>query len=519
MENQETHETPLVALTGGTGYVGGRLLSMLESRGTRLRCLVRQPSRLWSRVAQTTEVVKADVLDQNSLIDALTGVEVAYYLVHNMGDSGNFEKKDRKGARNFAAAAKQCGVKRIIYLGGLGNEKGKLSPHLRSRQEVGRILREQSGTQVIEFRASIIIGSGSLSFELIRALVERLPVMVCPRWVSTPTQPIAIEDVLEYLIAAIDLPDGESRIIEIGGPARVSYGDIMKEYARQRGLRRKMIPVPVLTPKLSSMWLGLVTPIYARIGKKLIDGLCHATVVQDDSAQKLFSIRPRGLTAAIERAIAHEDHQMAETQWFDAISANPEPQRWGGCRFGSRLIDSRVEEVDLPRTKAFEPIQEIGGTRGWYFMNWLWHLRGAMDLLLGGVGMRRGRRDPVRVDVGDPIDFWRVESIEPGKKLRLSAEMRLPGRAWLEFEVQEKEPEPHAENGEHPSMETGPCPEKFHTQIRQTAIFDPRGLGGLIYWYGLYPIHKMIFAGMLKGIARAAKKQGIGKTAPISKPF
>ena len=542
MDNQETRsmqDAPLIGLTGGTGYVGGRLLPILEAQGRHLRCLARRPERLQSRVGSNTEAVAADVLDRESLIDTLDGVDVAYYLIHNMSDTGDFEQKDRQAALNFAAASRQCGVKRIIYLGGLGDPETGLSKHLRSRQEVGRILREESNAQVIELRASIIIGSGSLSFELIRALVERLPVMICPRWVSTPTQPIAIEDVLAYLAAALDFPDRESRIIEIGGPDQVSYGDLMQEYAKQRGLKRKMVSVPVLTPHLSSMWLGLVTPIYARIGEKLIDGLRHPTIVRDKSGQELFPIKPRGLSEAIQRAIAHEDHEMAETRWFDAVSAGSRPPRWGGERYGSRLIDTQVAEVDLPREEAFEPIQEIGGEKGWYFGDWLWNLRGAMDIFFGGVGMRRGRRDPKQISVGDPLDFWRVESIDPGKKLRLAAEMRLPGRAWLEFEVAESEedeeskPSPESEKSEEISAETPPSEEitppegepstpeapaeaqepeapphkKRHTQIRQTAIFDPIGLGGLVYWYALYPVHKMVFKGMLRGITQAAKKQ------------
>lgn len=253
-------DKPLVLLTGGTGYIGGRLLPLLERRGHRLRCLPRRPENLRPRVSGATEVAAGDVLDPDSLHTAITGVHTAYYLIHSMGASGDFERDDRQAAANFAAAAKQAGVHRIIYLGGLGNPKHGLSQHLRSRQETGEVLRA-SGVPVIELRASIIIGSGSLSFELIRALVERLPIMVCPKWVATPAQPIAIEDVLEYLVASLDLSDGGSRIFEIGGPDQVCYGDIMREYARQRGLTRLMIPVPVLTPYLSSLWLGLVTPV------------------------------------------------------------------------------------------------------------------------------------------------------------------------------------------------------------------------------------------------------------------
>jgi len=475
----------LTCLTGGTGYIGGRLLALLEQRGRPVRCLTRRPEALQNRVASSTEVVRGDVLDRASLSAALDGVRNAYYLVHNMGTGENFEQQDRDAAANFAAAAGACGVKRIIYLGGLGEPSPQLSAHLRSRQEVGEILR-RSGLQVIELRASIVIGSGSLSFELIRALVERLPVMICPKWVATLAQPIAVEDVLEYLLAALDWPSEESRVFEIGGPDQVSYGDIMREYARQRGLRRWMISVPVLTPYLSSLWLGLVTPVYARTGRKLIEGLRNRTVVRDTSALEAFAIRPRSLSDAIARALANEDEECAKTRWSDAISSAGNPSRWGGRRFGSRIVDSRTINVDALVEAAFAPIQRIGGETGWYYGNWLWRLRGFLDLMVGGVGVRRGRRDPVNLVPGDALDFWRVKRIEPPERLRLAAEMRLPGRAWLEFEVSE------GDRG---------------AQIRQTATFDALGLLGLAYWYALYPLHRLVFGGMLRGIARAAEQQ------------
>jgi uncharacterized protein YbjT (DUF2867 family) len=479
-----TIEESVLLLTGATGYIGGRLLPLLERRGVRLRCLARRPENLRSRVGTSTELVAGDVLDPLSLPSALDSVDTAYYLIHSMGSARDFGRDDRQGAANFAAAAKLAGVRRIIYLGGLGNPDHSLSEHLRSRQETGEVLRA-SDIQVIEFRASIIIGSGSLSFELIRALVERLPMMVCPKWVATPAQPIAIEDVLEYLLAALDLEEKQSRIFEIGGPDRVSYGDIMREYARQRGLRRVMIPVPVLTPRLSSLWLGLVTPVFARVGRKLIEGLRNPTVVEDRSAQEVFSIRPRGLRDALARALAHEDCTFTETRWSDALSSSGATPRWGGVRFGSRIVDSRTVTVTVPAADAFAPIQRIGGRTGWYCGNWLWRVRGFLDLLVGGVGLRRGRRDAVDLRVGDAVDFWRVEAFEPYHLLRLSAEMKVPGRAWLEFEVTEVQ---------------------GHSIIRQTAIFDPLGLFGLIYWYALYPLHYLIFAGMLKALAGAVEK-------------
>jgi uncharacterized protein YbjT (DUF2867 family) len=473
-----------VLLTGASGYIGGRLLPRLERLGLPVRCLTRRPNELAERVAASTEIVEADLLDPESLGRALDGIETAYYLVHSMR-GGDFEANDRRAAENFARAADGAGVRRIIYLGGLGREQDGLSTHLRSRHETGYILRGSSA-QVIELRASIVIGSGSLSFELIRALVERLPVMICPRWVGVPAQPIAIEDMLAYLIQSLELPRGPSQIIEIGGPDQVSYGAIMQEYARQRGLRRFLIPVPVLTPRLSSLWLGLVTPVYARVGRSLIESVRNPTLVTNDRARSLFSVQPRGLKEAISRALVNEDMEFAETRWSDAISASGSPERsWGGVRFGSRLVDSRTVTVPVEAALAFAPIQRIGGETGWYFANWLWRVRGFLDLLVGGVGVRRGRRSSVGLRVGDAVDFWRVEALEPGRRLRLRAEMKLPGRAWLEFEV---------------------SPERNGSTIRQTAMFDPVGLVGLLYWYALYPLHELVFAGMLRNVARAAAR-------------
>jgi uncharacterized protein YbjT (DUF2867 family) len=475
------HEKRNILLTGATGYVGGRLLRALEQRGCRARCLARNPERLRGRVAPTTEVVAGDCQDLESLKVSMSGVQAAYYLVHSMGSDQSFEEQDRGAAVNFARAAEETGVRRIIYLGGLG--KGDLSPHLRSRQEVGAILRKP-GVEVIEFRASIVIGSGSVSFEIIRALVERLPVMICPRWVSMAAQPIGIEDLIAYLVAALDLPLQGSRVIEIGGPDQVSYREIMNEYARQRGLRRFMIPVPVLTPRLSSLWLGLVTPVYARVGRKLIDSIRNTTVVADSAALSLFSIRPVGLREMISRAMQNEDNEFAVSRWSDALSSSGLGQTWGGVRFGNRIVDSRTVSVDVSPDIAFRTVERIGGATGWYYGNWLWRLRGFLDLVVGGVGLRRGRRHPERLQSGDTVDFWRVESIDENRRLRLLAEMKLPGRAWLEFEIEAR---------------------GSGSLIRQTAIFDPIGLGGLLYWYILYPLHQLIFAKMLERIAAASQ--------------
>ncbi len=472
-----------ILLTGATGYVGGRLLMVMHRQGYRVRTLARRPEFLHIDPTWEVEKAKGDVLVKSTLVQALKDVDAAFYLIHSMGADGNFVDLDREGARNFGEAARECGVRRIIYLGGLGSDSN-LSPHLQSRQEVGDILRE-SGVQVAELRASIVLGSGSLSFEMIRALVERLPVMITPRWVGVKAQPIAISDLLEYLMEALEIPLDQHRTIEIGGADQVSYGDLMQEYAHQRGLRRFMIAVPVLTPRLSSLWLGLVTPLYARTGRKLVESLRHSTTVQDPSGAKLFTIRPRGVQQAIAEALKNEDSECATTRWSDSISSTGMGDTLGTIRVGNRLVDTRSAVVDVPPAKAFRPIQRIGGATGWYYGNWLWRLRGFLDLLVGGVGMRRGRRHPDELRVGDVVDWWRVESFESGRQLRLAAEMKLPGRAWLEFTV---------------------APNRNGSVISQTAVFDPVGLPGIAYWYGVYPLHALVFKGMLARIVREAQK-------------
>ena len=472
-------ERESVLLTGATGYVGGRLLPLLEARGVRLRCLTRHAEALRTRVAAGTEVVAGDVSVPATLTPAFAGVTTAYYLIHSMGTVGGFVEEDRAAAEAFGAAARAAGVRRIVYLGGLGGEK-ELSDHLASRQEVGRVLAA-SGVPVVEFRASIIIGSGSFSFEMVRALSERLPVMVTPRWVRTPAQPIAVEDVLAYLLAALDAPQDVRGVFEIGGADRTSYLGVMEEYSRQRGLRRLMIPVPLLTPTLSSLWLRLVTPLYAPVGRALIEGVRNETVVRDDRALSVFAVRPRGLRESVRRALENEDRDFAETRWCDAIAFEG---RDAAKTYRTRIVDSRALRVRSTAEAAFRPIERIGGKNGWYFGDGLWWLRGLLDILAGGPGLRRGRRHPELLRPGDTLDFWRVEAYEPPRLLRLRAEMRLPGRAWLQFEISD------AGSGE--------------VEIRQTAIFDPRGLLGRLYWYALVPLHALVFGGMLRGIARMA---------------
>ncbi|WFB34887.1 SDR family oxidoreductase [Kiritimatiellota bacterium B12222] len=478
--------SPLLLITGASGYVGGRLLDKLSRSGCRLRAMARNPETIQERWGRKAEVVQGDVLDPQSLPKALAGVDTAYYLIHAMGGGDGFEEREADSARHFGHAAKEAGVKRIIFLGGLCEDSETLSPHMRSRHETGRILRE-SGLPVLEFRASIILGAGSLSFEMIRALVQRLPLMITPKWVYVEAQPIYIEDLLLYLDAArtIDLP--QSVIYEIGGADVVTYKTIMSTFAQHRGLKRTFIPVPFLSPYLSSLWLGLVTPLFARVGRKLIESVTHPSVIHDHAAAQAFSVKPLGVDDAIRLTLEEEEKGFATTRWSDSLSSGNTHRTWAGVRFGTRLVDSRCEETKASPEVLFKTLCAIGGDTGWYYANFLWRIRGAVDEILGGVGMRRGRRHPQDIRAGEVIDCWRVEKIEVGKRLRLKAEMKLPGRAWLEFEIHESDEE--------------------HTQttLRQTAVFDPQGLSGLLYWYGIYPVHVLIFKGMLRNLLKTAE--------------
>jgi len=482
----EDTKPSLVLVTGSTGYIGGRLVPRLLESGYRVRCLVRDPVRLQGRPWQKeVEIATGDMLQPADLTPAMQGVSAAYYLVHSMAGGPDFHERDLSAARNFGAAARAGGIERIIFLGGLAEEVTGLSEHLRSRQQTGDCLRE-AGVPVTEFRAGVIVGSGSLSFEMIRYLTERVPVMICPRWVYTRTQPIGIREVLDYLAMALSVPGSRGRIIEIGGADVVTYGEMMMTYAQVRGLRRWMVSVPVLTPLLSSYWVNLVTPIPAAIARPLIEGLRNESVVRDPLARQLFpGIVPADYRTTVERAIVRLEASNVETAWSDALSTSQGdvPPVTLTDREGM-IIEQRQRLVPAPASDVYKVFSGIGGKRGWYHMNWAWEIRGFIDQLMGGVGLRRGRRDPDELRVGDALDFWRVEAVEPGRLLRLRAEMKVPGKAWLQWQV--------AEHGDGQS------------RLTQTAFFAPRGLPGWLYWYALVPLHGLIFSGLIDQIARRA---------------
>jgi uncharacterized protein YbjT (DUF2867 family) len=480
-------DSDLVLVTGATGYIGGRLVPRLIEAGYRVRVLARDPSRLVGRSwFDRVEIVPGDVLKPETLVEAVTGVQVAYYLIHSMNGSDNFHQRDLTAARNFGNAARNAGVERIIYLGGLGDSESDLSKHLRSRQQTGEALRE-SGVPVTEFRAAVIVGSGSVSFEMIRYLTERVPIMITPQWVYTKIQPIAIRNVLEYMVAALETPESAGRIIEIGGKDVMTYGDMMMGYAKVRGLNRKLLPVPVLTPRLSSYWVHLVTPIPSAIAQPLIDGLRNEVVVRNDEARRLFpQIELMGYERAVQLALTRLEAGQVETSWSDALytTQGDVPPVVLTTQDGM-IIEQRQQVVEASPSEVFGAFTGLGGERGWRYMTWAWRIRGRIDRLLGGVGYRRGRRDPNQVRTGDVVDFMRVEEVETDRLMRLRAEMKVPGKAWLQFEAL--------------PIDTG------KTRLVIKAFFAPKGLFGLLYWYVLYPIHAMIFSGMLEKLAKQAE--------------
>ena len=485
---------PRVLVTGATGYVGGRLVPRLLEAGYTVRVLARDPHRLQGRPwLEQVEVAQGDVLDPRTLGAVLTGVDVAYYLVHSMFGGRDFTQRDVTAARGFGQAAEAVGVGRIIYLGGLGDQRnGSLrASALASRDRAGT---REAGVPVTEFRAAIIVGSGSVSFEMIRYLSERLPVMICPRWTSTRVQPIAIRNVLDYLVAATRVPASAGQIIEIGGADVLTYGEMMLGYARARGLHRRLVPVPVLSPRLSSYWVHWVTPIPAQVARPLIDGLRNEVVVRSPLARTLFpDITLLEYRTAVALALDRLHSGEVETSWSDAlVSSRGDAPPVELSTHEGMILERRQRHVAAPSPDVFRIFTGLGGNRGWLYANWLWQLRGILDRLVGGTGLRRGRRHPEDVRVGDAIDFWRVERVEPNRLLRLRAEMKLPGDAWLQFEATPLDND--------------------QTLLGQTAYFAPKGLPGLLYWYTLYPLHRVIFSGLIGHVALQAERRAEQRT-------
>lgn len=487
-EANANHERKPVLVTGASGYIGGRLVSRLLAAGHRVRCLAREPRKLDSHlwVGDTNvEVVRCDVSDRQTLADALNGCGPAYYLVHSMMAAGPaYRERDRMLATMFAEEAAEARLDRIVYLGGLGETGKGLSDHLASRREVEAALASGS-VPVTVLRAAMIIGSGSASFEILRYLVERLPVMVTPRWVSTESQPIAIQNVLHYLVACLDCPETVGRTLDIGGAEIMPYRGIMQVMAEALGLRRRVIiPVPVLTPRLSSLWIHLVTPMSHRIARPLAEGLRNRVVCRDDSAVRLMPQRLLTIREAIDAALGNTRTHDVQTAWPDAGPMSGDPD-WSG---GKVFVDCRSTDVKASPEAVYCTVSRIGGDQGYYAADWLWRVRGWIDRLVGGPGLRRGRRDPERLSYGEALDFWRVTGVEPNRQLELRAEMKLPGEALLSFEI-------------HPDeRDTETC------TLTQTARFKPRGLMGLAYWYAVMPLHGLVFNSMLRGIRCAAER-------------
>jgi uncharacterized protein YbjT (DUF2867 family) len=474
-------------VTGATGYIGGRLVPALLEAGYQVRCLVRDARRLQGRPwSDQVEVVEGDALKPETLVPAMEGVWAAYYLIHSLTDTKEYRERDKIVARDFGRVAKEAGIQRLIYLGGLGDPAAELSVHLRSRQETGDALAE-AGVPVTEFRAAVIVGAGSLSFEMVRYLTERLPVMICPRWVYSRIQPMAIRDVLQYMVRALEVPESAGRVIEIGGADVLTYADMMKGYAKVRGLRRLLIPVPVLTPRLSAHWVHWMTPVHANIVYPLIEGLRNEVIVRDDTAKMLFpDIEPVGYETAVERALSSLELGQVETRWSDSLASSLGDVTPVELTTEQGLqIERRQQVIDAPPEDAYAVFSRLGSESGWLYADWLWWLRGVADRLVGGPGFRRGRRDPDEVRVGDALDFWRVEAVEPGRLMRLRAEMKVPGEAWLQFEAK--------------PLEDG------KTLLEQTAFLAPKGLLGFLYWYGLYPFHGIIFGKMIGRLAERAE--------------
>jgi uncharacterized protein YbjT (DUF2867 family) len=487
--------SPLRCLvTGATGYIGGRLIPELLAAGYTVRCMARDPGKLADRPwSDDVEVAKADVSDPGALREALAGCDVAYYLIHSLGTGPSFEQRDADAARTFADAARETGVKRIVYLGGMiSGKEGDLSPHLRSRAEVGDILLD-SGVPTAALQAAVIIGSGSASFEMLRYLTERLPAMITPKWVETRIQPIAVRDVLRYLVGAATLPADVNRRFDIGGPDILTYADMMRRYAATAKLPpRLLVPVPVLSPALSAHWVGLVTPVPSGLAKPLVESLRIEVVASEHDIAQYIPDPPEGLLPldrAVELALAHTREGDVSTSWSSASTPGapsdplPSDPDWAG---GSLYVDERSSVVDAPPEALWRVIEGIGGTSGWYSFRAAWAARGLLDRLSGGVGLRRGRRDPVHLRPGDALDFWRVEAIAPGELLRLRAEMKLPGLAWLELYVGRDD--------------------DGRTTYRQRAIFQPHGLAGHAYWRSISPFHGIVFGGMLRNITAAAEQ-------------
>jgi uncharacterized protein YbjT (DUF2867 family) len=494
-----------VLVTGATGYIGGRLAPRLLAEGYEVRAMTRDAARLrdvpW---ASSADVVEADASDRESLRKALDGISIAYYLIHSIDTGGEFEDTDRLAAQAFADAARDAGVRRIVYLGGLWPDTTDLSPHLRSRAEVGQILLD-SGVPTAVLQAAVILGSGSASFEMLRHLTERLPAMITPRWVGTRIQPIAVRDVMRYLVACAELPDSVSRRFDIGGPDVLTYEEMMQRYARVAGLSKRIIvPVPVLTPRLSSHWVNVVTPVPAAIAKPLVLSLRHEVVCRENDIREYVPDPPEGLLGfdqAVVLARQRVREAEVETRWSSATwpdaPSDPLPSDPTWAR-GSLYTDIREKRVAASRNDVWSVIEGIGGETGWYSFPLAWTVRGMMDRLVGGVGLRRGRRDPHRLYVGESLDWWRVEEIVPGELLRLRAEMRVPGAAWLELCVRQE------------AAAEGSGSDAVHTVFTQRALFAPRGLAGHAYWRAIAPFHGAVFGGMVRNIRDAAERRAAG---------